>query len=347
MTLNVCSGHTHRFSCSIQVRIRELHTRTLSCTMLVDIVDTTEGLPSRAFLKLYDRRFADQLRRDYKLKEWTASLEQTYVQSVQNGTVVDFLHKLHNVPNFQDDTEDDWDDAQNELYLADELFTLFKAEVAAYDALHEQQGKSVPNLLAAVNLGLHPGSDLVTESDATHVPANSPDFHPFQVKGILLQYIDGFSLRHVPERCPRSTWQDTVNKAVDIVRLMGDYNILNRDMRPDNFIVSPSSDRQDDQPYRVYMIDFGLCRIRGTDETGLEWGRAKSTKDEEGAVGLIMQMILKRDYGFELEYESSGRYDEWGDTDESLPEGTVRVEVAPGEWQAIIPGVPTKIQYKH
>lgn len=193
---------------------------------------------------------------------------------------------------------------------------------------------------------MHPGVDPVTEPDVTRVLANSLDFHPLQVKGILLQYIDGFSLRHVPERCPRSTWQDTVKKAVDIVRLMGDYNILNRDVRPDNFILSHSSDRRDVLSYSVYMIDFDLCNIRGKDEIDLEWGRAKSTKDEEGAVGLIVQMIPKRDYGFELEYESSGRYDEWGDTDESLPEGTVRVEVAPGQWHAIIPGVPIQIPYK-
>lgn len=313
--------------------------------MVVDIVGSIENHPSRAFLRLYDRRFTNQLRRDYKLKEWTASLEQTYVESVQNGAVAEFLHKLHSVPNFQNDTENDWDDAHNESYMADELFTLFRAEVAVYNAPHEQQGKSVPKLFMAINLGLHTGADPAIHPYATPL-VSSLDFHPFMVKGILLQYIDGCSLRHVPERCPRSTWQDTVNKAVSIIRLMGDYNILNRDVRPDNFMVPPSSSSQDGQSYRVYIIDFDLCRIRGNEETDLEWGRAKSTKDEEGAVGLVMQMILKRDHGFELEYESSGRYDEWADTDEGLPEGTVRVEVAPGQWHSKIPGVPSKLPYK-
>lgn len=32
-------------------------------------------------------------------------------------------------------------------------------------------------------------------------------------------------------------------------------------------------------------------------------------------------MIAKRDYSLELDFESSGRYDEWGDTDEGIPNG--------------------------
>ena len=91
------------------------------------------------------------------------------------------------------------------------------------------------------------------------------------------------------------------------------------------------------------MADSGLCRIRGADETDLEWGRAKYTKDEDGAVGLVMQMTLKRDYGFELRYEGCERYAQWADMDESLPEGTVRIEVAPGQWSSLIQAVQSRV----
>lgn len=306
-------------STAIHVRIRKLHTRTLSCTMAVDIEDGGQLLPSHAFLKLYDRRFADQLRRDFKAKEWTREVEEAYIQSVGNGSWEEFLYNLHKVPYFQDDTEDDWADWQNEAHFANELLKFFKAEVAAYNALYEQQGKTVPKLLTVVQLDLAIGAN-TTPTNLAIAPKvnNSLGIQPFQVKGILLQYIEGFSLRQVPERCPRSTWQGIIDQAVSIVRLFGDYNILNEDVRTENCIISPTTNDEGEQRYHVFMIDFGHCLIRREDETDLEWGRAKCTLDEEGAIGLMMQMILKRDYGFELRYESSGRYDEWADTDESL-----------------------------
>ena len=316
LTLSVCPGYGRDISSSIRVRIHEFHTRTLSCTMLVDVIDGVDILPSPAFLKLFDRRFSDQLRSDNKIKDWTAQLEQTYIQAARDGAVGEFLHKLHNIPDFQYDTEDDWDDAENEAYLDDELFKLFRTEIATYHVLREQEGKTVPELLAVVNLNLDPGPNPTTDSKVGPQIPNSVQFHQFQVKGILLQYIEGFSLRDVPKHYPRSTWQEITDQAVSITRLMGDYNILNNDIRLDNYIVVASPGGHEGRPYRVYMIDFGLCRIRGEDETDFEWGRAKYNMDEEGAVGLIMKMVLKRDYGFELKYKSSGRYDEWAQTEE-------------------------------
>ena len=304
--LTAYPGSMDDFSSTIHVRIRKLHTRTLSCTTVVDIMDRGQLLPLAAFLKLYDHRFADQLRRDNKVKKWTGEVEQAYIQSVRNGALGEFLHNLHNIPSFQENTEGDWTDAQNQAYLADELLKLFKAEVAAHDVLYEQWGKLITNLNITPEV-----TDLL-------------DFHPFQVKRTLLQCVVGFNLRQVPERCPPLTWQDMVDQAVSIQSLLRDYNILNLDVRPENCIIYLSADGQEAPRYRVFMVDFGNCRIRGKDETDLERGRAKYSKDEEGALGLMMQMILKRDYGFQLHYEKSERCAEWADTDESLPEGTVR-----------------------
>ena len=62
-----------------------------------------------------------------------------------------------------------------------------------------------------------------------------------------------------------------------------------------------------DGGYRVFMVGFGLCRFRGQDESGLNWGQAKYTKNEEGAVGLVMKVRLGK-HVFELNYERSERY---------------------------------------
>jgi len=108
----------------------------------------------------------------------------------------------------------------------------------------------------------------------------------------------------MPDHAPRTSWQNIVDQAVAIVRIVGDNYILNRDVRPENFVVTQVSEHD----YKVFMIDFALCRFKGENESNAEWADAKFTKDEEGAVGLIMKKRLLNKYGFELHYETSLRY---------------------------------------
>ena len=63
------------------------------------------------------------------------------------------------------------------------------------------------------------------------------------------------------------------------------------------------------------MIDFGLARLRGWNESDRDWAKAKLNKDEEGAVGLVMKKRLARE-GFELQFENSDRYMEWAGGDD-------------------------------
>lgn len=247
------------------------------------------------FLKLYDRRFSDQLRREYGIDPWTRDTEEEYINAVRTGAARQFLHNLHTIPNFEDDTEETWDDGQNETSLTNQVHELFDVESTVYNALHDIQGKVVPRLLACVHLDLS-------------LP--NTGFEQFHVKGILLQYIDGFSLSKVQDHAPQSEWQGIVDQAVAIVQEVGDHNILNRDVRPDNFII-----QRDRSGYRVFMIDFGLARWRGRDESDRDWAKAKLTKDEEGAVGLVMKKRLARE-GFELRFENSDRYMEWAGGDD-------------------------------
>jgi len=109
-----------------------------------------------AFLKLFDRRFSEQLREDNGIDKWPEELEIAYVQSVKSGSICRFLENLHSIPNFQDDTEEDWDDAENEAFLADELHRLFTTEAAAYEKLHTHQGRVIPKLLAQVEMDIAP-----------------------------------------------------------------------------------------------------------------------------------------------------------------------------------------------
>lgn len=296
----------HGKACStttIRTRIRQLQdNRTLSCCMILDILD--KGYPDEpVFLKLYDRRFSDQFRRDHGVDPWTRDTEKAYINTVRTGVARQFLHNLHTVPSFEKDTGNTWDDGQIETFLTGQAHQLFDAEAAAYDSLGDIQGKLVPRLMARVHLAISlPDAGMIGTKDVADL---------LDIRGILLQYIDGFSLSKVQDHAPKSAWQGIVDRAVAIVQVVGDHGILNRDVRPNSFIVQ----RDGDGPYRVFMIDFGLARLRERDESDRDWAKAKLTKDEEGAVGLVMRKRLARE-GFELRFEESDRYMEWAGGDD-------------------------------
>lgn len=78
---------------------------------------------------------------------------------------------------------------------------------------------------------------------------------------------------------PREAWQGVVDQCVQKVDVLGGYNILIRDVRPDNFMVVPEN-----HSYRVGMIDFANCRFRREDEIDADWGSVKWNEDKEGRV---------------------------------------------------------------
>jgi serine/threonine protein kinase len=303
LTLSVVPKHGEIHSAStVHARIRQLQNpRTLSCCMIVDLLG--EGSPENpVFLKLYDRRFSEQLRRDHGIDPWTMDAEKEYINAVRTGAARQFLRNLQTIPNFEEDTEETWDNGQIETFLTDQAHKLFDAETIVYDTLRDIQGKLVPRLVARVHLALSLPNAGIGHTDAAEL---------LHIKGILLQYIDGFSLSKVQDHAPKSEWQGIVDQAVAIVQVVGDHGILNRDVRPDSFIVQ----RDKSGCYWVFMIDFGLARLRGWNESDRDWAKAKLTKDEEGAVGLVMKKRLARE-GFELRFENSDRYMEWAGGDD-------------------------------
>lgn len=286
----------------VRAQIRQLQKpRTLSCCMIVDILGEGYGA-NPVFLKLYDRRFSEQLRRDHGIDLWTKDAETEYINAVRTGAARQFLHNLHTIPNFEEETGETWDDGQIETFLTDRVHELFDAETTVYDTLRDIQGELVPRLFARVHLDLSLPNNGIGPIDNTDL---------FYVKGILLQYIDGFCLSKVQDHAPKCEWQGIVDQAIAIVQVVGDHNILNRDVRPDNFIVQSHRSCC----YRVFMIDFGLARLRGRNESDRDWAKAKLNKDEEGAVGLVMKKRLAS-AGFELRFENSDRYMEWAGGDD-------------------------------
>ncbi len=294
-------------SSELRVRVSKLHEPwTLSCGMIVEILEkdrqdiqSPATSPTTAFLKLFDRRYASQLRQDNGIIPWTKAIEDAYLEFIQSNKAEEFLQKLCHDENFKETTEEEWDAAENEAFLAHELLRFFTAETATYAKLHNHQRKLIPGLFTPVTLNI---TSLGTDS-VVDMPAEL-----YQAKGVLLEYLPGFSLSTLENHAPQSCWQNIVDQAIAIVHILGDNNILNADVRPDNFMVVPRGDAD----YQVFMIDFGQCKLRGTDESDMDWGRKKWRQDEEGAVGYVMKHRLGK-FGFELLFNHSQRYLEYAE----------------------------------
>lgn len=304
LTLSVIPEHGEQSSAStIQARIRHLQNpRTLSCCMIVDLLG--EGyLDNPVFLKLYDRRFSDHLREDQGIDPWTRDTEKEYINTVRTGAARQFLHDLHTIPNFED-TGETWDDGQTETFMTEKVHKLFNTETTVYKALRDIQGTVVPRIVAYVRLALSLPDGGIGPTDAMEL---------IHIKGILLQYIDGFPLSQVQNHAPRFEWQSIVDQAIAVVGVIGDHGVIHKDVRPDNFMVQ----RDRSGRYSVLMIDLGLARLRRLGESNRDWARAKLSRGEERAIGLVMRMRLKRE-GFELQFEQSNKYREWIDSDDDL-----------------------------
>ncbi|KAM0548324.1 hypothetical protein ACHAO7_006749 [Fusarium culmorum] len=291
---------------TIQLKIkRQQLPYTLSSGSVVeevsDFLDKTEG--NVQFLKMFDRRAAVDLRDEKRADPWSENNDNEYAKGVQSGKVATFSEQLHwNVPYYVEDGDSDWDEAEDEAFIDDEERKLYEAEIAVYDRLKEYQGICIPKILATVKLDIPPPNAALT--------AQQRELH--QQKGLLLQYLPGPTIQEMIVETPDAPWRNIVDQALKIVSILGDHDVLNKDMRLENLIVVPKNDT-----YQVFMIDFGLSRLRYPGEPIEDWGRAKSDCDEEGFVGLMMQIKLKK-IGIEINYESSERWSEWADREQPL-----------------------------
>lgn len=106
--------------------------------------------------------------------------------------------------------------------------------------------------------------------------------------GILDQYFSGFALSVSDQSAPRHARKCVVDETVRTTCMIGDFNILKSDVRPDNFIVVPAPNGESDK----------------------DWDRAKWQQDEEWARHMMMRQCLQR-FDFEYKLKPSMRFLEW------------------------------------
>lgn len=261
--------------------LRFIQPSTLSCVMEVKSLATsgpTQYL-ERLILKLYDWRYATQLRQDHMVDPWAQSHEDAYREYVENGDAAKFLASS------DDETDDEpWDTSQNEAYLFEFSRGLHQCEVKAYGYLKDLQGKIVPRFFANV-----------------HVNAFSMKNVLFEAQGIVIEFINGYSLSDLAKNEPQSAWQSICDKAIRAVNLIGDHQVLNEDVKPHNILIQQQATLP---KHKVVIIDFAQCRFRGDYELEADWKHEKCRQDEEGAIGYVMAHKLKG----AVEYKPSYRY---------------------------------------
>ncbi|KAJ5928364.1 hypothetical protein N7466_007320 [Penicillium verhagenii] len=214
---------------------------TLSSVVLIRMTCSTLGLQGNMILKLFDRRFATQLREDEKIRPWTLDTEMEYHQFILDGGASDFVTQINDGETPEGST---WSAAMDETYLHDHMSDLYKTEVQAYSYLKEIQGTDIPQLLASTIMPVSRPVQLRSEY--------------IDIPGILLQYIEGFPLTDIAKYTPRESWQAICEDAIRIVNLIGDLGILDEDVKTRSFIVRGNLK----DGFEVIMIDFALCEFR-------------------------------------------------------------------------------------
>lgn len=186
------------------------------------------------------------------------------------------------------------------MCLSDLVHHEYVTETEVYDELREHQGTLIPKFYSAVTLHIGPENEPLGES---------PEL--FDVHGILIEYLDGFRASEVAKHADRSDWNYLVNRASKVVgHILHDSDVLHDDVRPANMMVCP--DETGERGYRLVLVDFGSCRFREEGETDAEWGLAKHRRDEEGAMGCIMQLQLE-DVSFEADFKRPNRWIEFAE----------------------------------
>jgi hypothetical protein len=273
---------------------------TLSCVMEVELLGQSESKPKRAVLKLFDRRFASQLRSDHRIGLLTIAKETALGDFVRSGDHTPFLDHLRNYDDFEMPKED-WNTGEHETYLQNMCLDMYTTEAAVYQKLENLQGQQIPRLFAQVRLQEMPKS-----SASETMSGQAMEF--LEIKGLLLELIDGCTLSEMPRKVPREYWGDICHQAIQVVRLLDDYSIRNEDVRPSNIMVMRSAPNK----HRIVMLDFAQCVFRKPEDTDKQWGRLKWSRDEEGAIGMVMQHRLKK-LGYDFPFVHSFRFLEWAE----------------------------------
>ncbi|CVK91267.1 uncharacterized protein FMAN_09410 [Fusarium mangiferae] len=236
-------------------------TAFITCTMATVVrVKFDKGC---AVLKLYDRRFGNGLRDcGYQNIPYDDQAKAAFHGFLKRGAMEPFLKEMDDedsttnmMPRTACQIRDEPDGvARFEALLWTYTFKHFKTETEAYTRMQDLQGVLIPKFYAAVRL--------------TTGVENTGEHSYFDILGILLESIDGYSLdEFIFEPCAPKTkreWLYIVQDAVDSVHEINKRGIILDDSAPRNVVVEQAS-------HQVFIIDFAQCFFKDTMFNTWEW----------------------------------------------------------------------------
>ncbi|KAH7337697.1 hypothetical protein B0J17DRAFT_629241 [Rhizoctonia solani] len=175
---------------------------------------------------VYDYRFTKGLRKKRRINPPTHEREALYPQCLTTNDI--------------DQTEDQLYEQMDQVRIPERLAALlirsfFDSEKLIYNVLSSIQGKHIPTFYGT----------------SRFLDASSPRLDTI-VPGILVQFILGTNLSRID---PTKIELDTVcSTVVNIINAYSDVNVLNQDVRLENFIVKPNGSG-------IVMVGFGHCQL--------------------------------------------------------------------------------------
>jgi hypothetical protein len=228
-------------------------------------------------LKLFDRRFLLEFRMNEDFDDWTPEIENKFHLFMKDGRNSQFLADLQTHKEMTSERWETFGTSHKEAYINETMRTLYDTEVRVYDTLQDLQGDIIPRLFARVTTSSSPSGQPDLLSPNT------------DIVGILLQYVKGFPLNDLGNRTTEETWQGICDDAIRIVQFIGTRGILNQDVQARNFIVHKAAETH----FRVFMIDFAICKFREDFKDQEEWKQWLAEEDGEGTIGRVMESYLE------------------------------------------------------
>jgi hypothetical protein len=278
-------------------------------------IQTPNGSTIHAALKLYDRRFSEDLR-DVSGKHMphTSIQEIAFRAFTRHGMLTPFLRELEeekkteHVPSRPGDFFDKTTvegRAKFEAALWYKCTEHSQCETQAYERLRDLQGKLIPRMLAHVRL-------VAGEADIS-IPEDLQGMAEyFEVKDVLLEFVDGYSLGDIATSPLAPSDPETlhwiIQSAADAAHEVDKHGVLMQDCSPWNVVV----DKQSQTPY---IIDFAQCYFKdqltklwlesGWDEDedwhpDIEYWQRVSQSQNPAAIALVAGMCVKKENGIEM-----------------------------------------------
>lgn len=270
-------------------------TKVYSMTMspVVEIVyNTKSGATQKAVLKIFDSRFGRSFRyvcgppgKFNGYVTHTASRAKAWREYVRDGKAEALFEEIRAGQEQYDfrcpaqyhldapATAPDHAAARYEGALQYEALEHFASETRAYERLAGLQGRGIPKLLAHVRLRLRVPPVPAASSDSYGQAAQAQEQRQeeeeeeeqpppppetarfFQVNGIIMEHIDGFSLDTLAASpLPVDRWASVLQRAVDVVTEINLRGVVLGDGRPGNVIVEMRS-------AAPFVHDFAQSRV--------------------------------------------------------------------------------------